>query len=185
MTKGFSKSRDESIKETLENTVAREFLLSYNHATRSRFRIIRKGKPPEPDVICRDASSHEQIGIEVAVAYYDYGGRHAKAIWGPTRGKRTDPYFLARPDFEANSSVLAHAARIIKGKATKSYSGRVSRAFLTILLFPDRLYLSESEMEERLSNLRLPRDHPFTEIHILSQHGEVYRLFPKHGWVLG
>lgn len=177
-----SKSHRER-KERLEHTIAKEFVRSYNLGMGRAIRIARSGNPPEPDVICKDDRSPNLIGVEIAVAYYDYGGRHAKSVWEHARGNKTASYFLIRPDFEENVSVLAHAARLIKGKAKKSYNSQSQQVFLAILLFPDRLYLHETEMEERLSSFRVPRNHPFKEIHIFSQHGELYRVFPQHEWV--
>ena len=169
-------------KVKLERAVAEEFLLPYNLATGRAFVVLRAGEPPEPDVLCLDRSTGEEIGIEVGTAYYEPD--HARAIWKRARGREVSTYFIRGRDRIQNVRVLAQALRIIRAKSRKSRTNyRVSgRLLLVVLTYPQRLYLSD--VEERLGTLRIPSSHPFNEMHIVSQYGEVYCLFPARGWVL-
>ena len=81
--------RSDPIKEKLERTVASEFLPLYNLAKGSNFRILRAGVPPEPDIVCKDATTGEDIGIEVATAYYD--PHHAREHGAPLGARRRNP----------------------------------------------------------------------------------------------
>jgi len=163
----------------VEQHVGEAFLSVYNWATGTKLRVDRSGKPPEPDVLCRDERTGQEIGIEVVGAYY--GEDHAKAAWGTGRGAQTEGYQLTRPDWEENKRVLDWVLQSIHDKAGKRYtvSGRL---LLVVFTHPARLYLAQEE--ERLEELRIPTRHPFDEIHVFSQHGELYQLFPERQWIL-
>jgi hypothetical protein len=168
-------TRFDPLKNKLELTVVSEFLL----ATGFPYRILRAGTPPEPDVICEYLKGPKQLGIEVVTSYYDE--EHAKSVWKPARGKKAPDYCLTRPDSEENVRVLAESVRVIKAKRKKKYLVK-DNLLLVVLTYPRRLYLCQ--VEERLVRLRTPRHHPFDEIYLMSQHGEVYRLFPTNEWIL-
>ena len=126
-------------KERLEVRVAREFLLDYGQEKGSDFDVLASGKPPQPDVICRDVRSGEQIGIEVTIAYYDE--QHAKAVWQAARGKEAGGYPLSRPDHVENLRVLKAVNELIKGKSKKTYQF-AGRLLLLAVTYPSRLYLT-------------------------------------------
>jgi hypothetical protein len=172
---------DQGRKRRLEREAVDGFLLVYRTRTGNPLYVLRPGKPPEPDIICRDERTGEEVGIEVGTAYYEDG--HAKAVWEAARGNHADDFQLTCPDWKENIRVLAQAARIMRRKARKSY--RVSdRAFLVVFTYPSLFYLVRTE--ERLERLYVPKTHPFDEIYMLSQHGELYRLFPpQRKWILG
>lgn len=140
---------------------------------------MRAGTPPEPDVICKHLKGSKQLGIEVVTSYYDE--EHAKSVWIQARGKKVPNHSLTRPDSEGNVRVLAESVRVIKAKRKKKYVVK-DRLLLVVLTYPQRLYLSQ--VEKRLVQLRIPRHHPFDEIYVMSQHGEVYCLFPINEWIL-
>jgi hypothetical protein len=54
--------------------------------------------------------------------------------------------------------------------------------FLVVLTYPWQLYLVH--VEKRLEGLYVPKTHPFDEIYMLSQHSELYQLFPQRRWIL-
>ena len=164
----------------MEQSVGEAFLPVYNKRTGRRLRVERLGQPPEPDVFCRDERTGEETGIEVVGAYS--GEDQARAVWERARGRNAAEYQQSRPDREENVRVLAWVLRNIRKKARKPYtvSGRL---LLVVFTYPWRFYLRQEE--ERLARLRIPRRHPFDEIHIFSpEHGELYRLFPMRRWIL-
>lgn len=163
------------LKEKLEQTVAREFLI----AIKSPCRILRNGIPPEPDVLCEDQETSKQVGIEVGTVYYN--NDHAKNEWEAARKGTPRLYTINRPDYAENVPLLAKALRIIRAKSKKSYTV-TDHLILVVFIYPQRLYLCE--LEERVETLKIPAHHPFDEIVLMSQHGEVYRLFPKKTWLL-
>lgn len=175
-----SHDASDSLKKKLVEDIAAGLLPTYNYANGSSLCATRMGKPPEPDLICLDTLTMEQIGIEVTVAYYDH--KHAKAVWEPARRKSSAPYHLTRQDHEENIRVLAHAAGIIRRKGKKRYTSP-GRLLLTVLIYSDRFYLCDHDVEERLRTFRIPSAHPFDEILVFSQHGELYQLFPERRWV--
>lgn len=71
-----SDTSGERRKAWVEQQIAKGFLPVYNKMTRKAFQVGRSGRPPEPDLMCRDDRTEEQIGIEVGIAYYDKN--HAK-----------------------------------------------------------------------------------------------------------
>lgn len=164
-------------KARFEQDVTSGFLMPYNHAKGTIFSVIRGGIPPEPDLICQDCRTCQQIGIEVVAAYYDKN--HAKFIWEQARGRTIASYSPAGPDHTTNKRALAHALRNIKNKSTKTYK-TPGRLFLLAQIYPWRLYLSD--VLESVETLRLPKSHPFDEIHLCSQH-EIYQLFPDREWI--
>ena len=174
-------AEDERRKAGLETQVVEGFLLVYNRLTGRRLRVERLGLPPlrEPDVLCRDPVTGEEIGIEVVSAYS--GEDHARAEWEKARGRHTAEYQLTRSDREENVRILACVARNIRRKARNKYSSP-GRLLLVVLTYPQRLYLRQAE--KRLTRLRIPRRHPFDEIHVLSQWSELYQLFPERRWIL-
>ena len=174
-----SNAEDERRKARLETQVVEGFLPIYNKMTGRALRVERLGQPPEPDVLCSDERTGEEIGVEVGTAYYDES--HATTVWGAPRGKRVSDYQLTRPDWEENVRVLDEAARIIDQKAQKPYSV-TGRLLLAVFIYTWRLYLSQEE--EQLDELPVPITHRFDEIHLLSQHGELYQLFPERRWIL-
>ncbi len=105
----------------------------YENRTGNHLHVLHPGKPPEPDIICRDEETGEKVGIEVGTAYYEDG--HAKAVWEAARGNHANDFQLTRPDWEENIRVLAQATRIMRHKAKKTYriSGRV---FLLVFTYP-------------------------------------------------
>ena len=163
-----SNAEDERRKARLEGQVVEEFLRVYNVMTGTALRVERLGEPPEPDVLCRDGRTGEEVGIEVGSAYYDEN--HATSVWGAARGNQIGDYQLTRQDWEENLRVLAQAARIIEKKTQKTYH------------VPGRLYLGQEQ--DQLDQLRVPTTHRFDEIHLFSQHGELYQLFPERRWIL-
>lgn len=170
---------DQDRKRRLEREATDGFLLVYRNRMGNHLHVLRPGKPPEPDIICRDKRTGEEVGIEVGTAYYEDG--HAKAVWGAARGNHANDFQLTRPDWKENIRVLAQAACIMRRKARKSY--RVSgRVFLLVLTYPSLFYLVRTE--ERLERLYIPKTHPFDEIHMVSQHSELYQLFPQRRWIL-
>lgn len=170
---------DERRKARVEHQIAEGFLPIYNTMTGRAFRVCRSGRPPEPDIMCKDERTGEQIGIEVTIAYYDED--HATAEWETARGKEIAGYQLPRPDWQENVRVLDRVVANIRQKARKEYqlSGRL---LLVVLTYSWRLYLRE--VEKQLTTLRIPLRSPFSEIHVLSQHGELYQLFPERRWIL-
>ncbi len=165
-------------KERLEVIVAREFLLDYNREKGSAFKVLASGKPPQPDVLCQDARTGEEIGIEVTIAYYDE--QHAKTVWQAARGKAAGGYPLSRPDSVENLRVLQRVNEGMKGKSKKKYEF-VGRLLLLVVTYPTRLYLTW--MKKHLSVLRVPTMHPFHEIYVYSTRGEPYQLFPERKWI--
>ena len=163
------------LKNNLEETVAREFLL----ATGSPYKVLRAGLPPEPDQLCEHRKTGRQVGIEVVSVYYDQ--HHAKSVWMQAREKKALPYAISRKDSVENVRLLAESLRRIRAKSRKRYSVN-GHLVLVVFTYPQRLYLCT--VEKRLTTLRLPSHHPFDEICIMSQHGEVYRLFPNNCWLL-
>jgi hypothetical protein len=170
---------DQDRKRRLERDAADGFLLVYKGVAGKPLRVLRPGEPPEPDLLCRDERTGEEVGIEVGTAYYE--DDHAKAVWGAARGNQANNYQLTRPDREENIRVLAQATRIIRRKARNHYetSGRL---LLLVLTYPWRFYLVH--VEERLEGLHLPKIHLFDEMYIFSQHSELYQLFPEKRWIL-
>jgi len=170
------------IKERLEWTVSNEFLPPYNHKKNSELRILRAGVPPEPDILCKNVRSDELIGIEVATAYYN--ADHAKAAWGPARGKNTEPWHHTRPDRQQNVQILARALRIIrkKGKKQRTNYAVTGRLLLVVITYSIRFNLRA--VRHRLAAIRMPKSHPFDEIYIMSNFGEIYCLFPARIWIL-
>lgn len=176
-----SSTRSDRIKARLEEDVVREFLLHHNWGRDRKTRFLRAGVPPEPDTICIVEGTGEQVGIEVGTAYYD--AEHAKAAWGPPRGKQAKPHFRTRPDSEENLLALAQALRIIraKGKKARGHYQVRGRLVLIVFTYPWRLYLCD--VEDSLASLCVSTLHPFDEIYILSQY-ELYQLFPERGWII-
>lgn len=174
-----SNAEDERRKARLETQVIEGFLPIYNKMTGRALRVERLGQPPEPDVLCSDERTGEEIGVEVGTAYYDES--HATTVWGVPRGKRVSDYQLTAPDWVENIRVLARAANIIRRKARKRYEAP-GRLLLTVFTYSWRLYLCQEE--KRVTRLRIPKRHPFDEIHVLSQWGELYQLFPERQWIL-
>jgi len=172
-------ANNEGRKARLETQVVEGFLPIYNKMTGRALRIERLGQPPEPDVLCRDERTGEEYGVEVVTAYYDE--HHARAEWEKARGRDTAGYQLTLPDREENIRVLAWVARNIRRKARNKY--RVSGwLLLVVLTYTWRLYLCQEE--KRVTRLRIPKRPPFDEIHLLSQWGELYQLFPERRWLL-
>jgi len=165
-------------KERLEVRVAREFLLDYNQEKRSVFQVLASGRPPQPDIICKDVRTGEEIGIEVTIVYYDE--QHAKAVWQTARGKEASGYPLSQPDSVENLRVFREANEAMKNKSKKSY-GFVGRLLLLVVTYPPRLYLIR--MKKHLSSLHVPEEHPFHEIYIYSTRSEPYQLFPERKWI--
>lgn len=159
----------------------RGFLSPYNCWSGKAFRFLRQGNPncvpPEPDFICRDNGTGEQIGVEVTTAYYDEA--HATSEWKQSRGEETSPYFLKNPDYVENERVLDRVALKIRDKATKRYEAP-GKLLLVVLTYSWRLYLSD--VQERLDVFELPKSHRFDEIHLASQN-EIYQLFPGRKWL--
>jgi hypothetical protein len=174
-----SRSGTESERKVrLEVRVSGEFLLDYNHEKRSRFKVLASGCPPQPDIICKDVETGEEIGIEVTIVYYDE--QHAKSVWRAARGEAASGYPLSRPDSVENLRVLHRANLAIKRKSKKSY-GFVGRILLLVATYPRRLYLTR--MKEHLNALQVPATHPFHEIYIYSTRSEPYQLFPERKWI--
>jgi hypothetical protein len=169
---------NEQRKKRLEQRIATEFLLEYNLETGAAFRFLRSGVPPEPDILCEDARTHEQIGAEIGTAYYDE--EHAKSVWEPVRGRKAAPYPLTRPDSVENKRVFGMVNRIIRSKSQKSYSFQ-GWLLLIVALQPIRLYLER--MKRDLKSLHVPATHPFDEVYVFSTHGEPYKLFPSRKWI--
>lgn len=165
------------IKERLERTVASEFLLLYNLAKGSKFEILRAGVPPEPDIVCKDATTGEDIGIEIATAYYDPD--HARAAWGPARGKMTEPWHHTRPDRQENVQILARAIRIIRNKGKKQRTNYAVPGRLLLVVITYSLRFNLRAVRNRLKTLRIPKSHPFDEVYVMSNFGETYCLFPE------
>jgi len=172
-------TEDARRKAEAEQRVIEEFLPGYNWATGGAFRVYRLGQPPEPDILCRDERTGEEIGVEVGTAYYDES--HATTVWGAPRGKRVSDYQLTAPDWVENIRILARAANIIRRKARKRYEAP-GRLLLTVFTHSWRLYLCQEV--KRVARLRIPKRHPFDEIHVLSWWGELYQLFPERRWML-
>jgi hypothetical protein len=168
----------EQRKKRLEQRIATEFLLEYNCETGAAFGLLRSGVPPEPDVLCEDARTHLQMGVEIGTAYY--GEEHARSVWEPVRGRKAAPYLLNRPDSVENKRVLSMVNRIIRSKSQKSYSSP-GRVLLVVALEPIRLYLER--MKGGLRSLRIPATHPFDEVYVFSTQGEPYELFPSRKWI--
>ena len=105
------------LKNNLEETVAREFLL----ATGSPYKVLRAGLPPEPDQLCEHRKTDRQVGIEVVSVYYDQ--HHAKSVWMQAREKKALPYAISRKDSVENIRLLAESLRRIRAKSRKRYSG--------------------------------------------------------------
>lgn len=164
-------------KARLERLIASNFLSLYNRAKITDFYALRTGTPPEPDLICKDHNTRQEIGIEVVTAYYDED--HAKSVWEPARGNPETPHSLTRPDHIENRRVLAHALKKLRQKTKKNYT-RPGKLLLLIQIYPWRLYLSD--VLESVEALRLPKSHRFDEIHLASQY-EVYQLFPDREWI--
>lgn len=163
------------LKNNLEETVAREFLL----ATGSPYKVLRAGIPPEPDQLCEHRETGKQVGIEVVSVYYDQS--HAKSVWLQARTGRPSSYGIGRKDSVENVRLLAESLRRIRAKSKKRYTTN-GPLVLVVFTYPQRLYLCD--VEEKFTTLHLPSNHPFDEICIMSQHGEVYRLFPDNRWLL-
>jgi hypothetical protein len=170
------------LKQRLERTVTREFLLFYNLVKGRRFRILRPGVPPEPDVLCKDANTGQEIGIEITTAYNE--ADYAKAAWGQARGRSTKPYFFTRPDRKENIRILTQVHRIIKKKGRKQRADYAvpGQLLLVVFTYSPRFYLLH--MKRRLDSLRIPKSHPYDEIYLMDQAGLVYCLFPARRWVL-
>lgn len=170
------------LKQRLETTVAREFLLFYNLVKGSKFRIRRAGVPPEPDVMCKDSNTGREIGIEITTAYNE--ANYAKAAWREARGKSTKPYFFTRPDRKENIRILTEVHRIIKKKGRKHRANYTvpGRLLLVVFTYSPRFYLLR--VKKRLDSLRIPKSHPYDEIYLMDQAGLVYCLFPARRWVL-
>ncbi len=166
---------NDPLKNNLEETVTREFLL----ATGSPYRILRAGIPPEPDQLYECPKTGRQVGIEVVSVYYDQN--HAKSVWMQARTGKSYSYEISRKDSVENVRLLAETLRRIRAKSRKRYTPN-GRLILVVFTYPQRLYLCD--IEERLTSLHIPSNHPFDEISIMSQHGEVYRLFPDNSWLL-
>lgn len=170
---------DDGLKRRLEWNVATEFLLEYNHAIGSSFRATSHGKPPEPDILCKDSQTGERIGIEIGTAYYD--DTHAKSVWDSARGKKASPYWISRPDAQENRRVLRNANKIIRRKSKGRYSA-TGRLLLVVALEPIRLYFTKIPATD-LKTLCVPQGHPFHEIYVLSTHGEPLQLYPVRRWL--
>lgn len=165
-------------KERLEVGVVQNFLLDYNWEKGTAFQVSASGNPPQPDVICKDRWTAEQIGVEVTIAYYDE--QHAKTVWQAARGKATSGYPLSRSDRVENLRVLKAVNELIKGKSKKTYRF-AGRLLLLAVTYPSRLYLTQ--MKRHLSVLQVPTTHPFHEIYIYSTRSEPYQLFPERRWI--
>jgi hypothetical protein len=161
------------LKEKLEETVAREFLLAIGNA----YRILRAGLPPEPDIMCEHQGTGKQVGVEVGTVYYN--NDHAKDEWKAARKGTPRLYTINRP--AENVPLLAKALRRIRAKSKKPYAV-TDHLILVVFMYPQRLYLCD--LEKRIETLSLPTHHRFDEIVLMSQHGEVYRLFPDKTWLL-
>jgi len=165
-------------KQRVEREAVSAFLVLYNHVSRSDFRIIRKGVPPEPDTICKDRKNGERIRIEVTTAYNE--DAYAKAVWEKARGKKTKSYYFTRPDRLENARILTEVRRIIEKKTKKRYA-TPGRLLLVVLAFSQRFCVQDVRRE--LDILRIPKLHPFDEIYLMDQIGGVYCLFPPPRWI--
>jgi hypothetical protein len=163
------------LKIKLEGTVVREFL----HAIGNPYKVLCHGLPPQPDVICEYEGTGKQVDIEVVSVYYD--NNHARSVWEPARTGKPRSYEIRQNDAAANVRLLAEALRRIRAKSKKPYAVTNHR-ILVVFMYPERLYLCD--LEERIETLNLPTHHLFDEIVLMSQHGEVYRLFPDKIWLL-
>lgn len=163
------------LKKKFEGTVVREFLLAIG----SPHKVLRDGLPPEPDVICEHRETGGQVGIEVVSVYYDQN--HAKSEWLQARVGKPLSYEIRREDSVENVRLLAESLRRIRAKSRKRYTVN-DYLVLVVFMYPQRLYLCD--LEERIETLSLPTYHQFDEICLMSQHGEVYRLFPNKTWIL-
>lgn len=170
-----SQAGSDSLKTKLEETVAREYLL----ANSSPYKEVRIGLPPEPDLVCKHRQTGHEIGIEVVSVYYDK--LHAKSVWTLARGEQTFSYSIRQRDSIENVRLLAESLRRIRAKSRKRYINN-GPLVLVVFIYPQRFYLCA--VEKRLATLLLPSCHPFDQICIMSQHGEVYCLFPSKSWIL-
>lgn len=165
------------LKDKLEETVAKDFL----RVIRSPYRNFRNGNPQknEPDILCEDQGTGKRVGIEVTSLYYD--NNHARSVWEPARKGKPRSYEIRRTDHAENVRLCAEALRRIRAKSKKPYAG-TDHLILVVFMYPQRLYLCD--IEERLYTLNLPTHYGFDEIVLMSQNGEVYRLFPDKTWLL-
>src|SRR5213592_3695499 len=127
-------------KTRSERILTEDFLLTYNLIHDSSFDIVRAGDPPEPDMICRDTRSSQQLGVEVTVVYYD--STHAKSLWEPARGKTAKPYFLSRQDSECNEAFIGKIADRVKKKSRKVYSFS-GKLLLIVFVEAIRFYIQD------------------------------------------
>lgn len=163
------------LKEKLEETVAREFLLAIGNP----YKILGNGIPSEPDILCEHQGTGKRVGIEVTSLYYD--NNHAKSEWEHARKRKPRWYEIRETDYAKNVRLCDEIPRSILAKSKKPYTG-TDHLILVVFMYPQRLYLCD--IEERLYTLNLPTLHVFNEIAVMSQHGEVYRLFPNKTWLL-
>lgn len=163
------------LKIKLEETVVREFVLAIGNP----YKVLRDGIPPEPDVLCEDQGTGKRVGIEVVTIYYDK--IHAKSVWEFARRRKPLSYEIRRTDHAESVRLCAEVLRRIRAKSKKRYTA-TDYLILVVFIYPHRLYLCE--IENRIETLNLPNCHPFDEIVLMSQHGEVYRLFPNKTWLL-
>jgi hypothetical protein len=163
------------LKIKLEGTVVREFL----HAIGNPYKVLCPGLPPQPDIMCEYEGTGKQVGIEVVSVYYDKN--HAKSEWEHARLGKPLSYDIRRNDSAENIRLLAEALRRILAKSKKPYTV-TGYLILVVFIYPQRLYLCD--LEERVATLNLPTHHRFDEVFLMSQHGEVYRLFPNKTWLL-
>ena len=173
-----SERPEDQRKKRLQRRIVREFLLEYNLEWGTKFQVHRDGEPPEPDVICRDSRTRDQIGIEVTIEYYE--GAHARSVWEQARGKKAPEYYLTQPDSQENLRVLRRVNQAMQRKSKKAYSFP-GRLMLLVTTEPIRLYLTR--MKKALAILRVPAQHPFNETYLYSTHGEPYQLFPERKWI--
>ena len=163
------------LKKKLEGDVVSGFLL----ASGNPYKVLRDGIPPEPDKMCEHRGNGRQVGIEIVTVYYDQD--HAKSVWPPARGGKPLSYGINRKDSVENVRLLAKCLRSIRAKSWKHYTV-TDYLVLVVFTYPQCLYLCD--LEERIETLSLPTEHQFNEICLMSQHGEVYRLFPNKDWIL-
>lgn len=162
------------LKEKLEETVAREFLLAIGNP----YKILHNGTPPEPDILCEHQGTGKRVGIEVTSLYYD--NNHAKSEWEHARKGKPLSYEIREADYAENVRLCEEVTRRILAKSKNPYTG-TDHLILVIFMYPQRLYLCD--LEERLYTRNLSTHHGFDEIVLMSQHGEVYRFFPTKTWL--
>jgi hypothetical protein len=126
----------------------------YNTRHGTAFAYYDRGADP-PDLIYCDGS--QEMLIEVTAAYYNTD--HAKMNWQNARGVAgaLGMCIIQSPGQE----LIAHINAGLAKKCDKPYPANCT---LVLQLYPD--LIAAEELDASISQIRVPRDHPFEHIYL-------------------